>query len=404
MPKKTRLLPDMHLFLMLLLIAVGYLCIHDIAGGTLFSHDPYDSYTLQAMAWLRGEAFLANGEHYPWLELAIYKGGYYVSFPPVPTLPMLPMTLIFGENTPNNLMVALYAIFAVIGAYRACRAGGMDAGQSCFWALFAVLAGNMMEISTNGGVWLQAQTLHMVLVMWGIDYALRNRRAACLALFALAVGCRPFSILWIPVALYYFYQQDRKANPDQKPTVQAVKLCNVLWPAALIGLGYMWYNWIRFADPFVFGHNYLPEFVNAEYGQFHIRYLPDNLRNIFLRPVTLLPTGELDFPMFGGFMFFIVSPIFIVWFAQLVKDIWAKRITGSMVALCLAFAVNLFLLCLHKSFGGWQFGARYTIDLIPYVFFYLILSGKQKPLLWEKCLFVFGFLFNAYGTVTMRLQ
>ena len=406
MQNKTRTLGDRYadLPLMLLLIALGYLFVHDIAGGTLFAHDPYDSYTLQAMAWLRGEIFLADGQSYPWLELAVYQGAYYVSFPPVPTVLMLPMALLFGPHTPNNLMVGLYGMMAVIGAYRACRAVGIQTRYSCFWALFAVLACNMMEISTNGGVWLQAQTLNMALVMWGIDCALRRRRVTSMILLALAVGCRPFTIFLIPVTLYFFIWQDRQKAPDQRPVMLALRLWKCVVAAAVIGAVYMWYNWVRFDNPLEFGHNYLPEFVNAEYGQFHVRYLPTNLRNIFLRPVTVLPTGELSFPMFDGFMFYLVNPFFIVWFVRVFQDIRRKRMTGPLIALAIGLAVNLLCLCLHKTFAGWQFGARYTIDLIPYAFFYLLLSGKDKPMRWEQFLCAFGLMFNAYGTLTMRLQ
>lgn len=101
------------------LIMIGYLLLHDLAGGTLFVHEPLDSYTLQALAWRKGEVCLTNGQDYPWLELAIYNGKYYVSFPPLPSVLMLPLTFVFGEDTPNTLMVAIYAIAALVGAYRA---------------------------------------------------------------------------------------------------------------------------------------------------------------------------------------------------------------------------------------------------------------------------------------------
>lgn len=391
------------LLMLLLLVAIGYLLLHDIAGGTLFSHDVFDQYTRQATAWLRGQAFIAGGQDYTWLELAVYQGAYYVSFPPVPTLPMLPLVLLFGTETPNNLVVALYAGLAVIGAYRACRACGMDAMQSCFWALFAVLAGNMLVISTNGGVWCQAQTLHMALLVWGIDCALRNRRAACAALLALAVGCRPFSILYLPIALYYFYWQDRRSDPQKKPSAALRRLIKPVLIMIVIGAAYMWYNWVRFDNPFEFGHRYLPEFTRTENGQFSIQYIWSNLRSVLFRPVTLLPTGALHYSMYDGFMFYVANPIFIVWGIRIVRDIRLKRMTGPMIALCAGLIVNLLCLCLHKTFGGWQFGARYTIDLIPYAFFYLLLSGKKKPYIIDQFLCGFGLLFNAYGAVTMRL-
>ena len=48
----------------------------------IFAHEPHDSYTLQALAWRKG--MLSLGQDYPWLELSIFNGDYYVSFPSVP--------------------------------------------------------------------------------------------------------------------------------------------------------------------------------------------------------------------------------------------------------------------------------------------------------------------------------
>ena len=46
------------------------------------------------------------------------------------------------------------------------------------------------------------------------------------------------------------------------------------------------YNFARFGSVTEFGHNYLPEFVRAENGQFSLTYLVPNLLQL-LRPVTL---------------------------------------------------------------------------------------------------------------------
>ena len=95
-----------YLWGMLALMLLIYILLHDLLGGTLFAHEPLDSYTLQALAWREGR--LSLGQDYPWLELAIYQGDWYVSFPPFPSVVMLPLTYLFGENTPNNLLIILY--------------------------------------------------------------------------------------------------------------------------------------------------------------------------------------------------------------------------------------------------------------------------------------------------------
>ena len=48
----------------------------------------YYTYNLQALAWRNGK--LCLDQDYPWLELAIYEGKYFVSFPPVPSVPLPP--------------------------------------------------------------------------------------------------------------------------------------------------------------------------------------------------------------------------------------------------------------------------------------------------------------------------
>lgn len=111
-----------YLWGMLALMLLVYILLHDLLGGTLFAHEPLDSYTLQALAWREGR--LSLGQDYPWLELATYQGDWYVSFPPFPSVVMLPLTYLFGENTPNNLLIILYAMGTAALAYLClCRRG-----------------------------------------------------------------------------------------------------------------------------------------------------------------------------------------------------------------------------------------------------------------------------------------
>jgi len=73
------------------------------------------------------------------------------------------------------------------------------------------------------------------------------------------------------------------------------------------------------------------------------------------------------------------------------------------VRICIiaAVAVMLALLCAHKTFGGWQFGARYTVDAIPLALLYLSLGGGWRLKGWELVTLAFGVMFNAYGALMM---
>lgn len=382
---------------MLALMLLIYVLLHDLLGGTLLAHSQWDSYTLQALAWRRGE--LGLGRDYPWLELAVYGGNWYVSFPPLPSLIMLPLTFLFGESTPNNLVVLLYAMATAAAAYFClCRLGTRPA-SAAFLSLFYVMGCNMMWMSTSGGVWFQAQALNMLLLTLCIPAALNGNPALAYGLAALAVGCRPFSACAFLPLLLYFYQAERAKG--RSPLQALLGQLPSLLPAALIGGSYMWYNWARFGSLLEFGHNYLPEFTQAEKGQFHLSYLLQNLKNILLRPVALAPGGRLSFPYFDGFLFYIANPLYIPLAIRAICDIRNRRMNGLRLCLILAILLELLLLCSHKTFGGWQFGARYTVDMLPMALAYLLLGGPWEPRFYEKAIGLFAIAFNLYGALAM---
>ena len=97
-------------------------------GRWLIDKNGYPSFALQANAWLQGRLDL--GQDYPWLELAVFQGDWYVSFPPVPTIPVYLLTFIFGENVPDNLLVKLYALAGMLASFGALRTAGWKAAPA----------------------------------------------------------------------------------------------------------------------------------------------------------------------------------------------------------------------------------------------------------------------------------
>jgi hypothetical protein len=65
--------------------------------------------------------------------------------------------------------------------------------------------------------------------------------------------------------------------------------------------------------------------------------------------------------------------------------------------------LNFALLLCHKTMGGWQFGARYTVDLLPFALFYLLLGGRRALRGWELAVGVAAILFNAYGALALTV-
>lgn len=302
---------------MLLFMLLCYVLIHDLLGGTLLAHCPWDSYTLQAQAWLEGRTDL--GQDISYLELAIYNGKYYVSFPPFPSVVMLPFVLIFGTDTPNNLIIMIITLLIAAAAFKLCGYAGYDAKDSAILGLFITFGSNLMWMSTMGGVWFLAQSIMMLLLLLAAIAAYKGKQALAYALVALSVGCRPFAAVAFAPLMAWFYAKNRQRGMGKL----AALFCQwKAWiPVALIAAAMMWYNYIRFDNPLEFGHNYLPEFVGSEHGQFDIYYLKDNLLKLLFYPVRIKEGLTLDYPFFDGFMFYIANPLFILFFAAAARNV-----------------------------------------------------------------------------------
>lgn len=394
------------LFSLLLILGVSYILYHSLAGGTLLVYSGYDSYSLMAENWLHGHLDLPDGAERTWLELAIYEGKYYVSFPPVPAVLLLPWVLLGGaEAVPSNLVVALYGLLAAAGVYCLFARRKFSPVSCAFWSALCVAGSNLYWITTSGGVWFQAQAANFMLVVWGLYFAFGQgaaRHTLAAFLLALAVGCRPFSILYLGLFfLVLLWQESGGASKQFHVPGKGFWLPFVA--AALIGLALAWFNWVRFGSILEFGHNWLPEFQREPEGQFSLVYLWTNLGRL-LRPVLFTPTMDLSFSRFDGFAFFVANPVFLWWGIRLAKRLYHHRFTPVDGVALGGFALTVVLLCLHRTLGGWQFGARYLVDCIPYVWLSELCvpeEDRTDPTWGGWLLCGLSILFNAYGAVYM---
>lgn len=405
--REPQALPLRVLCLTLCAAAMMYLFMASGLGLNLFEHSAHDSYTLQAMRWRQGS--IALDQNYEHLELAIYKGEYYVSFPPFPTVPMLLLTFLFGENTPSMLVNFLLFLGSTYFAFRIAHALGLRDEEAGFYSLFWTAGGNLLEISLYGGVWNLAQGMSFFLTMvcvYGLVQMDRDEKWRYIAPIALAcaVGCRPFQAVYVPLVLHALFRtQEDKAGMGKR-----IRRCvSYIIVPGLIACAYGAYNLVRFGNVFEFGHNYLPEFMQARYGQFSLHHVAKNWSNINRLPA-FEENFRLVFPGGYGFAFYIANPLFLLAGMRLVEAIYQtirgrKRALDATDGLLLAgVAIHFFLLLLHRTFGGWQFGTRYLVDLLPMLGLFTLRRNKALRL-HEGIVMLFAIGFNVYGTMTFHL-
>jgi len=375
-------------YLQIVTIAISILLISVIllsfTGNLPPKQNPYNTYTLQAQSWLSGRLDL--GKYYNHLEIAEYKGKYYSSFPPFPSFVMLPFVLLFDINTPDSLISIVIAILGAVYAFKIAIGLGKEKNEALFWSLFVTLGSNFVFVMSQGWVWFIAQTMAFTLSMASLYYANNTKKySLSFFLWACAVGCRPFTIIYLPFLIYLMSEKGGRIK----------HLLKCFIPAATLGLIYMILNYLRFDNPFEFGHNFLPEFLEDEKGQFSVLYMLDNLKSLVRLPE--FSEGFITLPAFDGFAFYLASPIFITYIIYLFKI--KKPIDLTLLILLI---INILLLTAHKTMGGWQFGNRYTIDLLPFVFIGImrLTEGKKFSIL-NIPLMIFGLALNVYGTIAL---
>lgn len=386
-------------FIFICILTVHFI-IHSFTGMWWTSANPYNSYVLQTQRWLGGHLDL--GRAYSHLEIAEYGGRYFISFPPFPSYVMLPFVLIFGTKTPEGLIALAVTLTGAAYLYNIFRHFEFEGRRAVFWTLFTYIGSNMLFICTNAWVWFIAQNMCFTLCTAALYYALKGKGGISLALWACAVGCRPINALYIVLLLYILI----KKRADEKQPIVCRK--TLLWLIApfVIAVSYMTLNYARFGSVLEFGHNYLPEFVEAENGQFSLDYVRDNLPNLFRFPK--VSDGKWQYPKFNGMAFFFVTPLFAAHFVKLIRCAVSKQKVDEVMmwGIPVLIALHFLFLTMHRTMGGYQFGNRYTLDALPFAALAVAaLSDKYgKSEHWYIPLMLLGLCVNIVGTIAVYNQ
>jgi len=322
-------------------------------------------------------------------DMSYYKGKLYLYFGATPAVmlfwPYVALTghyllqkdaaVIFclvGFLASAGLLWALWRrYFAEVNLW-VVAAGTLALGLCSSTPLFLARC-DVYEVSISCGY---ALTMLALAAIWKALHESRKRSgwlAAASLAYGLAVAARP-SLLFGAVILLVPVAQGWR----ERRTVLAPLLAATL-PIALIGLGLMLYNVLRFDSPFEFGVRYQlggePPHLTQQF--FSLRYLWLNFRFYFLEPARWRGRFPLvrdiplpDLPVGHGPVertFGVLANIPLVWLALAVPLAWRTRSAKTYPRLCafLAAVAALFgtaaltlALCCYAA-------GRYEVDFLP---------------------------------------
>lgn len=446
-----------------LLLALGLFGYGALAGDRLWrpSHAPH--FVVQAEAWLRGQAHIdppwpgddwakvetverrampastqgdlgaqgtsptlergrrlhtrpsfrtTDGRELPLDQLGPSRGVTgYVSFPPAPTLLMVPSALLGGRGGsdvwPTVLVAALILPLAAAALRRLAEAGlsARTPGEDR-WLVVALGFGTVLCYSAVGGrVWYTAHVLGVALALAYLWAAIEARRPmlAGLALGLAALTRTPMAFMFPLLVLEAWRMAGGRARwaTGAERTAMARQLAGVLArfaaPVVALAIAALAYNHARFGDGLEFGHSYLDVRQQAQieqWGLFDHRYLARNLAVA----LTLLPelSDQAPYVRIGGhgLALWVTSPF-------LVLALWPRQKSPIGLALGVTALATALPSLFYQNSGWVQFGYRFSLDYI--VFLIALLAVGARPLTrLAKGLIAVAVVVNLFGALTFE--
>lgn len=376
----------------------------------------YYDYTFRvAENFLRGSIGFA--ERRPsWLnEFVPFEGAWYSVFPLGAVVTMVP--------------VALLKVIGIVTEMPSASVAAILAGVICYFLLkiaakydssltrqilltMAILFGTFTWTNLMfAGAWQLALGFAMVGQLGAIYFTVFDRRPLIAGVFfALAFGNRTENLLTAPVFMYLLSHSGKEKKGEgvkRKESgvaangflgVSQTTILNLSLFCAIpfvLGVSTLIYNYVRFRSFTDFGYARIPGVLDEpwyEHGIFSIQYIWGQAWEMLFKMWNWSESFPFIIP--DGFSSSIVfsSPFLLLVFRRGARD------NALKLAAWFSVVILTFLLWIHGNSGGWQFGYRYAMILLPWIFVIMLENGKKHVTPFEWTLIIFSFVANVYAT------
>jgi hypothetical protein len=160
-----------------------------------------------ASALLHGHLYIDGSR--PWIELVPAGGGnYYLPFPPIPAVVLVPIVAVFGESfTDTSGVTALAGAANVLLVMAMLRQLKLRTSEVLVLTFAFAFGSEAFYVAATGGVHLWTETLAMTFVLCALNLGLRGSRPWLAGvLVGLAVGCRPTILMAAPAFIVLYWR------------------------------------------------------------------------------------------------------------------------------------------------------------------------------------------------------
>ena len=277
------------------------------------------------------------------LDMTQHLGKWYVTFPPLPAILLLPWSIVSSFVAVNTVVFSL-----LVGALNTALVDSLlrslvkrrivnMSNESILWLVTLWAVGSVhWYMSVAGSVWFVSQICTATFLLLSLLVAASGRALVAGTLLGIAALGRPTILLALPAVVAVAVAASSTSTSKRLwPTFALL----VSLPAGLIAMLLLAYNQARFGSPFDFGYgtqNVAPRLTSDlhTHGQFNLRYVPRNLWALLAAGPTRDARSWKITPDGTGMSVFLRTPAWV--FAFLAdRRRWLTRCCWLAVALVL---------------------------------------------------------------------
>ena len=383
----------------------------------------YYDYTFRVAANILGGHVAFTEAQPSWLnEFVPFEGFFYSVFPFGSVVTMMPFALLkvagLINDMPGALIAALSASVICVFLFLIGRRYEIDTTRLIVMVLGVLFGTWMWTNLTMAGAWQLALGFAMIGELGAIYFTVYDRRPLIAGLFfAIGFGNRTEVLLTAPIFFWLLnrdpdngrrgerekgrkggertYEKLSTSPPlsvSPSPLLRVAYFCIVPF---ILGVSTLIYNYIRFHSFTDFGYARIPGVLKEpwyDHGIFSYYYIPRQMWEMLWRP----------WETRARFPYLVPNPFSssILWSSPFI--LFAVRFGAKDKALKYACWIAVFVLCIllwiHGNSGGWQFGYRYAMICLPFLFVIMLESSPKKLTSLEWAAYAFSFAANIYAT------
>ncbi len=354
----------------------------------------WNHFVVLADAFLHGHLFVAN----ILTELAPWGGHYFVVYPPMPAILLLPFVAVFGSTFYQPTLSILLGAVNVALAYKVLMKLFKDQ-KLVYWISILYAFGTIQWYHAEvGSSWYVAHIVALFFLWLSLLEIVTKQRLFLIGLF---IGAAYLARLPTILALIFVPIFLREKFLDGN-SVKQVKIKNIfifilgLLPALIFN---SLYNFLRFGrfDDFAYSLYLQSQSLAIKqlvfpHGFFSLYYIPDRIKDIFFSFPVFTAHPPFIIPSLYAMALYIVTPaFFLIIFAS-----FRKRLVYSALIAVLIVSIP----SLMKGGNGFtQFGFRYSLDFLPFLLILTASGLTNRFNFYPKLLIVLSILVNLWGVI-----